>query len=86
MSKERSEFVVIKVRMVPPAHKAHQVPAVTMVTRVQWVLLVLKVQKVQRALVVLWDRQVKKDLRVNKVAKAKMSALASNSFRIRSEK
>lgn len=48
--------------------------------------MVLKVQKVHRAVVVQWDRQVKKDLRVNKVAKAKMSVLASHSFKTRSEK
>ena len=48
--------------------------------------MVLQVQKVHRAVVVHRDSEVKKDLRVNKVAKAKMSVLASHSFKTRSEK
>ena len=48
--------------------------------------MVLQVPKVQRADVVKWDREVTKDLRVIKVAKAKMSVLTSHSFKTRSKK
>ena len=48
--------------------------------------MVLQVQKVHRAVVVQWDREVIQALRVNKVAKVKMSVLTSHSFKTRSKK